>query len=205
MFPHGATVAQGVKPASCYWKVTGLIPLVCMSKCPWARYWIKIYVFMNYCKSLWTKASAKCCKCKFNLLCFCMGSQWGITMCSFSWWLLLVVFGCLLYNNGGGICWVMCWTFVRARLLGPGRSKTGHLHCIGDVWKRSGGTVHYRRQRASAFSEACFGLYSTAIGHGCDIDVTRQRAEHIHALMETHWAHGNGGTRCRSGRFNTQT
>ena len=31
-------VAQGVEPASCYWKVTGSIPLVCMSKCPWAKY-----------------------------------------------------------------------------------------------------------------------------------------------------------------------
>ena len=28
---------SGVLPVSCYWKVTGLIPLVC--KCLWARYW----------------------------------------------------------------------------------------------------------------------------------------------------------------------
>lgn len=45
--------------------------------------------------------------------------------------------------------------------------------------------MHYRRQRAGAFSEACFGLYSTAIGHRCDIDVTGQRAEQIRALRET--------------------
>ena len=160
-----------------------------------------MYVCMNYCKSLWTKASAKCRKCKFNLLCFGMGSQCGII------WLATPThcFGCLLYNDGGGICWVMCRPFVRACLLGPGRSKTGHLHCICDVWKRSGGTVHYRRQRASAFSEACFGLYSAAIGHRCDIDVTGQRAEQIPALRETLWAHGSGGTRCQSGCFNTRT
>ena len=30
---------SGVEPVSCYWKVAGLISLVCMSKCPWARYW----------------------------------------------------------------------------------------------------------------------------------------------------------------------
>ena len=30
---------SGVEPASCYWTVTGLIPLVCISKCPWAGYW----------------------------------------------------------------------------------------------------------------------------------------------------------------------
>ena len=45
----------GVEPASCYWRVTGSIPLVCMSKCPRARYWAP-----NHSKSLWTKASAKC-------------------------------------------------------------------------------------------------------------------------------------------------
>ena len=28
----------GVEPVSCYWKAAGLIPLVCMSKCPWARH-----------------------------------------------------------------------------------------------------------------------------------------------------------------------
>ena len=72
--------AQGVEPASCYWQVAGLIPLVCMSvKCPWTRYrapnrsrcagrhlaWqlsSSVYECMNYCKSLWTKASDKCLK-----------------------------------------------------------------------------------------------------------------------------------------------
>ena len=63
---------QRVEPASCYWKVAGLIPLVCMSKCPWARYWTPNcswsmvgslhgshhHQCMNYCKSLWTKHSA---------------------------------------------------------------------------------------------------------------------------------------------------
>ena len=29
---------SGVETASCYRKVAGLIPVVCMSKCPWARY-----------------------------------------------------------------------------------------------------------------------------------------------------------------------
>ena len=29
---------SGVEPTSCYLKVAGLIPLVCMSKCPWARW-----------------------------------------------------------------------------------------------------------------------------------------------------------------------
>ena len=28
-----------VEPASCYWRVAWSIPLVCMAKCPWARYW----------------------------------------------------------------------------------------------------------------------------------------------------------------------
>ena len=28
----------GVQPASSYWKVAGLVPLVCILKCPWARY-----------------------------------------------------------------------------------------------------------------------------------------------------------------------
>ena len=32
-------MAPGVEPASCYWKVAGLITLICMSRCPWARYW----------------------------------------------------------------------------------------------------------------------------------------------------------------------
>ena len=29
---------SGVEPPSCYWKVAGSVPLVCMLKCPWARY-----------------------------------------------------------------------------------------------------------------------------------------------------------------------
>ena len=33
------TKTTGVEPASCYWKVAGSIPLVCISKYPWARYW----------------------------------------------------------------------------------------------------------------------------------------------------------------------
>ena len=68
-----------MEPASCYRKVAVLIPLVCMSKCPWAKYWTpncswcaglhhgshhhhhqRMNVCLNYCKSLWTKASAKC-------------------------------------------------------------------------------------------------------------------------------------------------
>ena len=28
-----------VEPASCYLKAAGLIPLVCISKCPWERHW----------------------------------------------------------------------------------------------------------------------------------------------------------------------
>ena len=58
-------------------KYVGFIPLVCMLKCPCARYWTpncswcadlhlaqqpqpSVYACMNYCKLLWTKASAKC-------------------------------------------------------------------------------------------------------------------------------------------------
>ena len=33
-----AGCGSGMKPASCYRKVASLIPLVCMSKCPWIRY-----------------------------------------------------------------------------------------------------------------------------------------------------------------------
>ena len=33
---------SGVEPASCYRKGAGSIPLVCMSNCPWARYWTPI-------------------------------------------------------------------------------------------------------------------------------------------------------------------
>ena len=69
----------GSEPASCYRKVVGSIPLVCMLKCPWARCWTpncswcagrhlawqpspSVYECMNYCKSLWTSVavSAKC-------------------------------------------------------------------------------------------------------------------------------------------------
>ena len=73
---------QWVEPVSYYWKVASSIPLVCMSKCHWARYWTPncfccagrqlawqpppcMNVCMNYCQSLWTKASAKCPKCKW--------------------------------------------------------------------------------------------------------------------------------------------
>lgn len=62
--------------------------------------------------------------------------------------------------------------------MGPGQSKTGHLNCI-DVWKQSGGRVHYGRQRISVFSIFSI-LYIIAMGHGCDIDVTGQRAAEIH-------------------------
>ena len=63
-----STCGSGVEPASCYQKGTGPIPTVCMSKCPWARtpncsWWAGRHhqcmnVCMNYCKVLWTKASA---------------------------------------------------------------------------------------------------------------------------------------------------
>ena len=62
-----STCGSGVEPAS-YQKGTGPIPTVCMSKCPWARTpncsWCAgrhhqcMNVCMNYCKVLWTKASA---------------------------------------------------------------------------------------------------------------------------------------------------
>ena len=76
---HLSSLAQGVEPASCYQKVAGLISLVCMSKFPWARYWTPncswcavhrhqcMNVCMNFCKWFWSKASAKCCKCKCSL------------------------------------------------------------------------------------------------------------------------------------------
>ena len=58
------------RAASCYRKVAGSIPLICMSKCPWARCWTphgswcagrqlawqpppSIYECMNYFKSHW--------------------------------------------------------------------------------------------------------------------------------------------------------
>ena len=73
---------SGVEQASCYQKVVGSIPLVCMWKCPWARYPPQtvpdvlvgtlhgshrhhcLNVCINCCKSLWTEASDKCLKCK---------------------------------------------------------------------------------------------------------------------------------------------
>ena len=40
VYLHGWGVRlHGVEPASCYQKVAGSIPLVCILKCPWARYW----------------------------------------------------------------------------------------------------------------------------------------------------------------------
>ena len=39
MFLKWPSCGSGVEPVSCYQKVTGLIALVCMSKCPCARYW----------------------------------------------------------------------------------------------------------------------------------------------------------------------
>ena len=75
MFSSEGGCGSGVEPASCYQKVTGSTPLVCMLKCPWARYWTPNCSWcagrylawqpppcecMNYCKSLWTKASNKC-------------------------------------------------------------------------------------------------------------------------------------------------
>ena len=71
-----ASCGSGVEPASCYVKVRGSIPLVCMSKCPLARYWtpnrclapcmtaitisVCMNLWMNYCKLLWTNMSAIC-------------------------------------------------------------------------------------------------------------------------------------------------
>ena len=61
------------EPVFCYLTVTGLKPLVLMSTCPWARCWTpncswhlvnqpppSVYEWINYCKLLWMKASAKC-------------------------------------------------------------------------------------------------------------------------------------------------
>ena len=44
---------SGVEPVSCYQKVAGLIPLICMLKCPWARHqtpncsWCHHHQYMN--------------------------------------------------------------------------------------------------------------------------------------------------------------
>ena len=72
---------SGVEPASSYRKVTGSVPLVCMSKCSWARYEPQttpdvlvgtlhgshhhqcMNVCVNYYTLRWTKACVKCCKC----------------------------------------------------------------------------------------------------------------------------------------------
>ena len=61
---------SGEEPASCYRKVAGSIPLVCMWKCPncpWCAgrhlAWQpppSVCECRNYCESLWTKASDKC-------------------------------------------------------------------------------------------------------------------------------------------------
>ena len=84
---YGASVAQWVEPASCFWKVAGLIPLVCILKCPWASYWTPncswcagqhlawqpppslyacMYVCMNYCKLFWTNHLINTLKCKYK-------------------------------------------------------------------------------------------------------------------------------------------
>ena len=87
----------GVEPVSWYQKVAGSVPLVCMLKCPWARYqmpncsWYagrhlawqpppSVYECMTYCKSLWTKASDKCPKCNVNLC----SKSWKLGA-AFSW------------------------------------------------------------------------------------------------------------------------
>ena len=75
-------MGSGVEPASSYREVAGSIPLVGMLKCPWARYWTQNCLWCSgrhiarqpppsvyECnKSLWTKASAKCPKCEYNVL-----------------------------------------------------------------------------------------------------------------------------------------
>ena len=60
---------SGVEPASYYLKVGGLIPLACMSKCPWIRHWTPNCSWcaarqcMNVCvycgKPLWTKVECE--------------------------------------------------------------------------------------------------------------------------------------------------
>ena len=76
---------SGVEPASCHQKVAGLIPLFCMLKGKILNSKLLLVgtlhgrhhhqcmnVCMNYCKSLYTKASDKYLKCKFaNELCPC--------------------------------------------------------------------------------------------------------------------------------------
>ena len=72
-----------VEPSSCYLKIiiAGSIPLVCMSKCPWAKTEPQtspdvllstshgspchqcMNVCMNYCQCHWANMSAKCSKC----------------------------------------------------------------------------------------------------------------------------------------------
>ena len=36
---YKGSCGSGVEPVSCYWKVAGSIPFICMPKCPWARHW----------------------------------------------------------------------------------------------------------------------------------------------------------------------
>ena len=67
---------SGEEPASFYQKAAGLISLVFMSKCPWARFFCGSHcsqcmnVCTDYFKSLWTKAFAKC-KCEYLLHTLC--------------------------------------------------------------------------------------------------------------------------------------
>ena len=83
----------GVEPASCYLKVAGSLPLVCMLTCPGqdtkpqtapdvlvttlhgSRHHQCMNACMNYCKSLWTKASDKCPECKFVTCLTCKSTQ----------------------------------------------------------------------------------------------------------------------------------
>ena len=46
-----------VEPASCYWKVAGSIPLICMSKRPWARYWTPNYSWCSAWHLAWQPPS----------------------------------------------------------------------------------------------------------------------------------------------------
>ena len=66
---HETGCGSEIEPASSYRKVAGPIPLICMSKCPWARYWSHHHqcmnVCLNYCR---TKAFDKCPKCNIKLL-----------------------------------------------------------------------------------------------------------------------------------------
>lgn len=74
----------------------------------------------------------------------------------------------------------------------PGQSKTGHLDQM--LVERSGGTVHYR-------SQSHCSMYSTAMGHGCDIDVTGQRAAEVHVPYDR----DGGDTLCTWERMGLHT